>query len=56
MIDLRLQTEYWFTESVGIGAGYTLFDIDFEWDLGRGYEFTANYRYQGPEAYLTVRF
>jgi hypothetical protein len=56
LIDLRAQAEYWFTDYVGLGLGYTWYNIDLGIDLGRGYSFSADYTYQGPEAFLTVRF
>jgi hypothetical protein len=56
LLDLRLQTEYWFTDNVGAGLGYTWYDIGVTVDEGDGYELGVDYTYRGLEAYLAVRF
>lgn len=56
LLDLRVQTEYWFTESLGAGVGYTWYDIDVTKDLGAGFELGANHTYGGLEAYVGLRF
>jgi len=56
LLDLRLHTEYWFTDSFGASLGYTFYDIDIARNLGGGYRVSADYDYRGLEAYLTFRF
>jgi hypothetical protein len=56
LLDFRLQTEYWFTDSFGAGLGYTWYDIGVTKDLGGGYDFDIDYTYSGLEAYVGFRF
>lgn len=56
LIDIRLRTEYWLSDSVGVALGYTWYNINLEKRLGLGFELSADYNYQGPEAYLSIRF
>ena len=53
--DFRIQTDYWLTDYIGAGLGYTWYNIDRSVDKGR-YEAAAEYRYNGFEAYLQFRF
>jgi hypothetical protein len=55
LTDIRLKTEYRFGNRVGIGVGYTWYDINFSEDNGR-YEYDIDYEYDGLEAYLNLRF
>jgi hypothetical protein len=56
LLDLCVQTEYWFTDNIGAGLGYTWYDIGMDFDEGEGYELGIDYTYRGLEAYLAVRF
>jgi len=56
LLDLRIQTEYWITDNVGAGLGYTWYDIGVDFDEGKGYELGLDYTYRGLEAYLAIRF
>lgn len=55
LTDIRLKTEYRFGNALGIGLGYTWYDIDFSEDNG-SYSYDINYEYDGLEAYLNFRF
>lgn len=55
LVDLRVQTTYWFAERFGAGLGYNWYDIDFEQDDGV-HRFEFEYRYEGFEAFLKYRF
>jgi hypothetical protein len=55
LTDIRVKTEYWLGNRVGIGLGYTWYDIDFSEDNGR-YSYDIDYEYDGLEAYLNFRF
>ena len=56
LLDLRLQTEYWFAKNFGAGVGYTWYSIDLTVDKGKGYKLIGDFDYGGLEAYLTFRF
>ena len=56
LLDLRVQTEYWFAENFGAGLGYTWYDIDLTVDKGNGYKLRGDFDYGGLEAYVTFRF
>ena len=56
LLDLRLQTEYWFAENFGAGVGYTWYSIDLTVDKGKGYKLIGDFDYGGLEAYLAFRF
>jgi hypothetical protein len=56
LVDVRLQTEYWFTDSFGAGLGYTWYQIDLTKDLGSSFNMYVDYRYSGLEAYVGFRF
>jgi hypothetical protein len=56
LLDLRLQSEYWFYENVGAGLGYTWYNIGVNFDEGAGYALDVDYTYNGLEAYLMFRF
>jgi hypothetical protein len=56
LLDLRLHTEYWFTDSFSAGVGYTWYNINVTNDLGSGYELDVEYNYNGLEAFVGFRF
>jgi hypothetical protein len=55
LINLRLSTEYWFFNNVGLGAAVNWFSLDVDVDDGdwRG---KIDYQYWGPQVYVAVRF
>jgi len=55
LTDVRLTTEYRFANRIGVGIGYTWYDIDFSEDRG-DYEYDIDYKYDGFEVYLNFRF
>jgi hypothetical protein len=55
LLDLRVKTSYWFGERFGVGIGYTWYDVDLDAEDG-AYQFRFDYRYNGVEAFLNLRF
>jgi hypothetical protein len=55
LTDLRLLTEFRFSDFIGIGVGYTWYEIDFSVEDG-DYDFDLDYDYSGPEAFVTIAF
>ncbi len=55
LINLRLSTEYWFFNNVGLGAAINWFSLDVDVNDGdwRG---ILDYQYWGPQVYAAVRF
>lgn len=55
LANIRLSTEYWFFNNVGLGAALNWFDlnVDVEDDDWKG---KLDYNYWGPHIYVTVRF
>ena len=55
LINVRLGTEYWFFNNVGLGAAVDWFSLDVDVDDGdwRG---ELDYQYWGPQVYLAIRF
>jgi hypothetical protein len=55
LVNATINTEYWFFNNVGAGAALNWFglDVDVEDNNWRG---ALEYRYWGPQVYLTVRF
>jgi hypothetical protein len=53
--NLRLHTEYWFFNNVGLGAAINWFKLDVDVDDG-DWKGELDYQYWGPQVYATIRF
>ena len=55
LLNLRLSTEYWFFNNVGVGAAINWFslDVDVEDNSWKG---ELDYEYWGPQVYAAIRF
>ncbi len=55
LVNLRLSTQYWFFNNVGLGAAINYFNlnVDVEDDDWKG---KLDYSYWGPQVYVAVRF
>ncbi len=56
LTDLRVHTEYRFTDHFGLGLGYTWYNFSVTEDGDRGYATTVDYTYNGLEAFVAFRF
>jgi len=54
LYNIRLSTEYWFTNNFGAGAAINLFDLDAEVD-DDDWKGAIDYRYFGPQIYIRAR-
>lgn len=55
LTDLRLKTEYWFTDYFSLGLAYAWYDIDITKRNG-DYKIGVDYTYDGFEAFFGLRF
>jgi hypothetical protein len=54
LANIRLSTDYWFTNNFGIGAAINWFDLDAEVD-DDNWKGAVDYRYFGPQIYVQAR-
>jgi hypothetical protein len=54
LYNVRLSTDYWFTNNFGMGAAINLFDLDAEVN-DDDWKGAINYRYFGPQIYVQAR-
>jgi hypothetical protein len=55
LVNLRLSTEYWFFNNVGLGAALNWFDLNADVD-DDDWKGNLDYNYWGPQIYVAVRF
>ena len=54
LANIRLSTDYWFTNNFGMGAAINWFDLDAEVD-DDNWKGAVDYRYFGPQIYVQAR-
>ena len=54
LVNVRLSTDYWFTNNFGMGAAINWFDLDAEVD-DTNWKGAIDYRYFGPQIYVQAR-
>jgi hypothetical protein len=55
VVNLRLSTEYWFFNNVGLGAALNWFELNADVD-DDDWKGNLDYNYWGPQIYVAVRF
>ena len=55
LFNVKLSTEYWLFNNVGIGAAINWFSLDVDVEDG-SWKGQLEYEYWGPQAYVAIRF